>query len=89
VWRLYPVEGYYDTLANEGPEMEQRYTSTLSLTSALEWGGWSAPRPGRFTPVKDPVSIVQKAGWAPGRVWTGAEISPLPGFDPRTVQPVV
>jgi hypothetical protein len=26
-----------------------------------------------FTPGKDPVPIVQKAGWAPGLVWTGAE----------------
>jgi hypothetical protein len=25
------------------------------------------------TPRKDPVPIVQEAGWAPGRVWTGAE----------------
>ena len=24
-------------------------------------------------PGKDPVSIVQEAGWAPGSVWTGAE----------------
>jgi hypothetical protein len=30
----------------------------------LERGGWSAPRPGRFTPGKDPVPIVQEAGWA-------------------------
>ena len=26
-----------------------------------------------FTPGKDPVPIVQQAGWAPGPVWTGAE----------------
>jgi hypothetical protein len=26
-----------------------------------------------FTPGKDPVSIIQEAGWAPGPVWTGAE----------------
>jgi hypothetical protein len=26
-----------------------------------------------FTPGKDPVPIVQEAGWAPGQVWTGAE----------------
>ena len=26
-----------------------------------------------FTPGKDTVPILQKAGWAPGRVWTGAE----------------
>ena len=25
------------------------------------------------TPVKDPVLLVQEAGWAPGPVWTGAE----------------
>jgi len=31
------------------------------------------PRCGRFTPGKDPVPIVQEAGWAPGPVWTGAE----------------
>ena len=43
------------------------------MTSALRWGGWSAPHPGRFTPGKDPVLIVQEAGWAPGPVWTGAE----------------
>jgi len=42
-----------------------------------------------FTPGKDPVSIVQEAGWAPGPIWKGAENpAPPPGFDPRTVQPV-
>ena len=52
-------------------------------------GGWSAPCPGRFNPGKDPVSIVQEAGCAPGPVWTGGEnLAPTPGFDPRTVQPV-
>jgi len=30
------------------------------------------PRP-LFTPGKDPVPIVQEAGWAPGPVWTRAE----------------
>jgi hypothetical protein len=37
---------------HEGPEGEQRYRSTLSLTMALDEGGWSTPRPGRFTPRK-------------------------------------
>jgi hypothetical protein len=32
----------------------------------------STPRP-HFTPGKDPVPIVQEAGWAPGPVWTCAE----------------
>jgi hypothetical protein len=67
------------------------YSSTLSLTWALSVGGWSSPRPGRFTPRTDPVPIVYEAGWAPEPVWTGAEHLPLPslGFDPRTVQAVV
>ena len=65
------------------------YSFTLSLTSALHGGGCSTPRPGRFTPGKDPVPIVREAGWAPGPVWTGAEyLAPPAGFDPRTVQPV-
>jgi hypothetical protein len=34
--------------------------------------------PAAFTPGKDPVPIVQEAGWAPEPVWLGAE------FDPRT-----
>ena len=65
------------------------YSPTLSLTSALNEGGWSTQRPDRFTPGKDLVPIVQKAGWAPGPVWTGAEnlASPL-GFHTRTVHPV-
>ena len=56
------------------------YSSTLSLTSALDWGGWSTPRPGRFTPGEDPVPIVQEAGWAPGPVCTGAENLVPPGI---------
>ena len=43
-------------------------------TSALKMeGGWSAPRPGRFTPGKDTLPIVQEAAWATEPVWTGAE----------------
>jgi hypothetical protein len=62
---------------HEGPQVKKRYSSTLSLTSALDEGGWSTPRPGRFTPGKDPVSIVQEAGWALGPVWTGADLSSM------------
>ena len=34
--------------------------------------GSATPRP-LFIPVKDPVSTVQEAGWAPGQIWTGPE----------------
>jgi len=40
--------------------------------------GWvvsSTPRP-HFTPGKDPVPILQEAGWAPGPAWTGGKSRP-------------
>ena len=61
-----------------------RYSSTLSLTSALYTDGWSTPRPGRFIPLP----IVQEAGWASGSVWMATEMSPIPALEPGTAQPV-
>jgi len=45
---------------HEGPEGEKMCNSTLSLPliSTLDGSGWSKPRPGRFTPGKDPVPTV-------------------------------
>ena len=40
-----------------------------------EWVVSSTPRP-HFTPGKNPVPIVQEAGWAPGPVWTGGKSRP-------------
>jgi hypothetical protein len=45
-----------------GPDVEYRYSCTLSLTSALDGGGLSASSPGRFTPRKDSVSIGRRLG---------------------------
>jgi len=39
--------------------------------------------PAALYPSKDPVAIVQEAGWASGPDWTGAEYLAPPGFDPR------
>ena len=39
------------------------------------WVVSSTPRP-HFTPGKDPVPILQGAGWAPGPVWTGGKSRP-------------
>jgi hypothetical protein len=58
---------------HEGPKVEKWYNYTLSLTSELDVGGWSTPRPGRFTLGKDPEHIVQETGWDPGPAWTGVE----------------
>ena len=52
------------------------------------WGVSVTPRP-LFTPGRDPVPIVQAAGWAPVPVWDRCgKFRPKQGFDPRTVQPV-
>ena len=51
------------------------------------WGVSITLRP-LFTLGKNPVPIVQEAGWAPGPVWTVRKISPPPEFDLRTFQPV-
>ena len=46
------------------------------------WGVSVTPRP-FFTPGKDPVPIVQEAGWTPGPVWTGAEnLAPIGIWSP-------
>jgi len=46
---------------------QKGYSSILSLTSAVDRGGWSTPIPGPFTPGKDPVPIVQELGEPQGR----------------------
>jgi hypothetical protein len=53
---------------------------------ALDGGGWSAQRSGRFTPGKEPVPIVQEGWVGQGRSVRVRKISPPPGLDPRTVQ---
>jgi hypothetical protein len=51
---------------HEGPEEEERYSSTLSLTSELDGGVWPTPRPGRFTPGKRPSTHFTR-GWVGSR----------------------
>ena len=64
-------------------------SSILSLISSLVGGGWSTPRPGRFTPGKNPVPIYVGGWLEPGPVWKGAEnLAPSPRFDPWTVKPI-
>ena len=47
------------------------------MIAALEVGECSAARPGRtLPPGKDPVPILQEAGWAPGPVWKGGKSRP-------------
>jgi hypothetical protein len=49
-------------------------------------GGWLMPRPSHFIPGKDPVR--RRPGGPEGQSgWVG-KISPPPGFNPLTVQPI-
>jgi hypothetical protein len=80
-------------LVYAGTDGRRKYSSKPFANSALEEGDKSAPRPGRFTPGKAMLPIVQEAGWASRKFWTCTENFLLPhppptGFDLRTVQPV-
>jgi hypothetical protein len=53
------------------------------------WGGWSTPRPGRFTPGKETrYPFYRRLGGPQARSGRVRKISPLLGFDPRIVQPI-
>jgi hypothetical protein len=54
---------------HEGPEGKQRYSSALSLTSALEWGGWSTLLPGRFTTRETRYTLYRRPSGAPEPAW--------------------
>jgi len=79
----FPVTGH----AGKG---RSRGIAPFILNLGARWGGWSASRPGRFTRWKDPVPIVQEAGWAPraGLGECGGEGGLLlsRGFELRTFQ---
>jgi hypothetical protein len=60
------------------------------MTTALEGAGWSATRPGRtLLPAKTLDPLYSRLGGPQGRSGQVRKISPPPGFDPRTAQPVV
>ena len=46
---------------------ESRCVTTLSLTSVLNAGGWSAPRSGRFTPGKTRYPLYKRLDGPQGR----------------------
>jgi len=46
------------------------------MTAALEGVSGQQHAPAALYPGKDPVLILQEAGWAPGPVWTGGKSRP-------------
>jgi hypothetical protein len=68
-------------------EVEVRLYTFFNL--GTRWGGWSTPRPGRFTPGKETrYPLHRTMGGPQGRSGRVPNISPPPGLDPRTVQHV-
>jgi hypothetical protein len=66
-----------------------RSISTISLTSALDEGGWSTPTPGRFTPGKETrYPLCTRLGGSQDRSERVWKMSAVPEFDSRNVQPV-
>ena len=74
---------------HEGPAGEHMYSSTLPSTSALEGGGWSTPRPASLPTVKTRYPLYRRLGGPQGCLDECGKSFPPPGFDPRTVQPVM
>jgi hypothetical protein len=52
----HPITGH------QGPRGGIKVNLYSFLILVLGGSGWSAPRPGQFTPGKDPVLILQEAG---------------------------
>jgi hypothetical protein len=79
--KVHPITG------NEGPEVEYRYSSTLSLTSELDGVRGQRHAPAALPPRKTRYPLYRRLGGPQGRSGRVTKISPLPGLDPRTVQP--
>jgi len=74
---------------HEGPEGEQRYSSTLSLTSAIDGVGDQRHAPAALPHVKETrFPLYMRLDAPQGQYERGRKISSPPGFDPRNVQPV-
>jgi hypothetical protein len=79
---------FHPRTGHEGPEGEQRYSSTLSLTSAIDVVGGQRHAPAALARVRPGTHCM--GGWVvPSAGLDGCGKSRhTPGFDPRTVQPV-
>jgi hypothetical protein len=65
------------------------YSCTLCLTSALDEVGSQRHAPTALPPGKTWYPLCRRLGGPHGQSGRMRKISPPPGFDPRTVQPVV
>jgi len=78
---VYHVKGKKAKFSRYRPAVAPRVGRGIALLVHDDRGtrrGWvvsSTPRP-HVTPGKDPVPILQEAGWVPGPVWTGGKFRP-------------
>jgi hypothetical protein len=74
--------------ATKARRMEYRYSSTLSLISTLNGVGGQRHAPAALPPGKIRYPLHRGLGRSQGRSGRVRKISPPPGFDPWTIQPV-
>ena len=75
------VGRFHPFIGHEGTQGEKRYSSTLFLTSALEWGEVSASRPSRtLPPGKTRYPLYRRLGGPQGRSGQVRKISPPTGI---------
>jgi hypothetical protein len=79
---------FYPRTGHEGPEEEWMYNCTLSLTSALDTGGWSSLLPAALPPEMSRCPLNRRLGGSQGPSGNVPNISPSPEFHLRTVRPV-
>ena len=87
--KVHPCTGTEALYRPYDPQGELRCSSTLSWPMALEGGEGSASCPGcSLPPGKTQYPLYRRLGGPQGQSRQVRKISPPPGFDPSTVQPV-
>ena len=79
-WKIYDDDDDEIKWSHYRPSVDQRVRRGIALLfhdhgTRRGWVVRSMPQP-HFTPRKDPVSILQEPGWAPGPVWMGRKSRP-------------
>jgi hypothetical protein len=83
--RVHTTRKFRPITCHEGTEEKQRYSSTLSLTSVLDRGGWLIPCPSHFNPVNDQSGTHSTGSWVGNRAGPGGcgkfrpHQDPIPG----------
>ena len=79
---------FHPKTGHESTEEEYRYSSTLSLTSALDGVGGQRHTSAALPPGKTQDPLYRTLRGPQDRSGRMRKISPPPGFDTRTVQPL-